>query len=119
MSISERKSQTHMNEQFDVAILGSGFEGGMLGTILAYKGGKVVLIDAGSHPRFALGESTVRHTFRMIKIMAERFGVPELKNEFNSGELLHKHVSNRFGVKKNFGFVYHRPGEHQRPDRKS
>src|ERR1039457_1043378 len=99
-----------------VAILGAGFEGGMLGTILAYKGAKVVIIDAGTHPRFALGESTVRHTFRMIKIMAERFGVPEFKTEFNSGELLHKHVSNHFGVKKNFGFVYHRAGAHQRPE---
>src|SRR5208282_4492763 len=111
----ERKSLLPMNDQFDVAILGAGFEGGMLGTILAYSGAKVVIIDAGTHPRFALGESTVRHTFRMIKIMAERFGVPEFKTEFNSGELLHKHVSNHFGVKKNFGFVYHRPGEHQRP----
>src|ERR1700738_4622919 len=82
------------NEQFDVAILGAGFEGGMLGIILAYCGAKVVIIDAGTHPRFALGESTVRHTFRMIKIMAERYGVPEFKTEFNSGEQLHKHVSN-------------------------
>jgi FADH2 O2-dependent halogenase len=105
-----------MTDQYDVAILGAGFEGGMLGTILAYKGAKVVIVDAGSHPRFALGESTVRHTFRMIKIMAERFGVPEFKTEFNSGELLHKHVSNHFGVKKNFGFVLHRAGEHQRPE---
>jgi len=104
-----------MNEQFDVAILGAGFEGGMLGTILAHSGAKVVIIDAGTHPRFALGESTVRHTFRMIKIMAERFGVPEFKTEFNSGELLHTHVSNHFGVKKNFGFVYHREGQHQKP----
>jgi FADH2 O2-dependent halogenase len=105
-----------MNDQFDVAILGAGFEGGMLATILAYKGAKVVLIDAGTHPRFALGESTVRHTFRMIKIMAERFGVPEFKTEFNSGEQLHKHVSAGFGVKKNFGFVYHRAGQHQKPE---
>jgi len=105
-----------MSDQFDVAILGAGFEGGMLATILAYKGAKVVLIDAGTHPRFALGESTVRHTFRMIKIMAERFGVPEFKTEFNSGEQLHKHVSAGFGVKKNFGFVYHRAGQHQKPE---
>jgi FADH2 O2-dependent halogenase len=105
-----------MNEQYDVAILGAGFEGGMLATILAYKGAKVVLIDAGTHPRFALGESTVRHTFRMIKIMAERFGVPEFKTEFNSGEQLHKHVSAGFGVKKNFGFVLHHEGQHQRPE---
>jgi len=105
-----------MNEQYDVAILGAGFEGGMLGTIMAHSGAKVVIIDAGTHPRFALGESTVRHTFRMIKIMAERFGVPEFKTEFNSGEQLHKHVSAGFGVKKNFGFVYHRDGQHQRPE---
>ena len=105
-----------MDQQFDVAILGAGFEGGMLGTILAYSGAKVVIIDAGTHPRFALGESTVRHTFRMIKIMAERFGVPEFKTEFNSGELLHKHVSAGFGVKKNFGFMLHREGQHQKPE---
>jgi FADH2 O2-dependent halogenase len=105
-----------MNEQFDVAILGAGFEGSMLGIILAYSGFKVVIIDAGTHPRFALGESTVRHTFRMIKIMAERFGVPEFKTEFNSGEQIHKHVSAGFGVKKNFGFIYHREGQHQKPE---
>ena len=105
-----------MNEQFDVAILGAGFEGSMLGIILACNGAKVVIIDAGTHPRFALGESTVRHTFRMIKIMAERFGVPEFKTEFNSGELIHKHVSSGFGVKTNFGFMIHHEGQHQRPE---
>jgi FADH2 O2-dependent halogenase len=102
-------------DQFDVAILGAGFEGGMLGTILAHSGAKVVIIDASTHPRFALGESTVRHTFRMIKIMAERYGVPEFKKEFYSSELLHTHVSSGLGVKKNFGFVYHNEGQHQKP----
>src|SRR5580692_11837548 len=104
-----------MNDQYDVAILGAGFEGGMLATILAYKGAKVVLIDAGTHPRFALGESTVRHTFRMMKIVAERFGVPELKEKFYSAEHLHKHVSSGLGVKKNFGFILHHEGQHQKP----
>src|SRR5277367_3311546 len=106
---------TSDHDLYDVAVLGAGFEGGLLSTILAYKGVKVLLIDAGTHPRFALGESTVRHTFRMLKIMGERFGVPEIKEQFSSGELLNKHVSSGFGVKKNFGFVYHRPGQHQMP----
>ncbi|MFN7993289.1 MAG: FAD-dependent monooxygenase [Bryobacteraceae bacterium] len=105
-----------MTEQYDVAILGAGFEGSMLGIILACNGVNVVIIDAGTHPRFALGESTVRHTFRMIKIMAERFNVPEFKTEFNSGELIHKHVSAGFGIKKNFGFMVHHEGQHQRPE---
>ena len=105
-----------MNEQYDVAILGAGFEGSMLGIILACNGAKVVIIDAGTHPRYALGESTVRHTFRMIKIMAERFNVPEFKTEFNSGKLIHKHVSSGFGIKTNFGFLLHHEGQHQRPE---
>jgi len=105
-----------MNEQYDVAILGAGFEGSMLGIILACNGAKVVIVDAGTHPRFALGESTVRHTFRMIKIMAERFGVPEFKTEFNSGKTIHQHVSSGFGIKTNFGFMLHHEGQHQRPE---
>jgi tetracycline 7-halogenase / FADH2 O2-dependent halogenase len=88
----------------------------MQGIILACNGAKVVIIDAGTHPRFALGESTVRHTFRMIKIMAERFVVPEFKTEFNSGKLIHKHVSSGFGIKTNFGFMIHHEGQHQRPE---
>ena len=36
-----------MNEQYDVAILGAGFEGSMLGIILACNGAKVVIVDAG------------------------------------------------------------------------
>ena len=104
-----------MSEQFDVAILGAGFEGGMLATILASNGFKVLMVDAGTHPRFALGESTVRHTFRMIKIMAERFNVPEFKDKFNSGKMIHTEVASTFGIKKNFGFMYHREGQHQIP----
>src|SRR5438105_5041507 len=102
--------------QFDVAILGSGFEGGVLGTILGRHGYKVLMIDASSHPRFALGESTVRHTWRMMKIMAERYDIPEFRSHFSSGDAVHQHVTSSCGVKKNFGFVYHRAGEHQRPE---
>jgi FADH2 O2-dependent halogenase len=103
-------------EQYDVAILGAGFEGATLGLILAHQGVKVLLIDSGIHPRFALGESTVRHTFRMMKIIGERFNIPEIKEKFSSGEQVHKHVASSCGEKRNFGFVYHRRGEHQHPE---
>ena len=82
------------------------------------EGAKVLVIIDAVVRTLALHSAnpTVRRTFRMIKIMAERYGVPEFKTEFNSGEQLHKHVSNRFGMKEDFGFVYHREGEHQRPE---
>ncbi|KKD02453.1 NAD(P)-binding protein, partial [Streptomyces sp. WM6386] len=41
----------------DVFILGSGLAGSVAGAILARQGTKVVLVDAGQHPRFAVGES--------------------------------------------------------------
>ncbi len=102
-------------EQFDVAIIGAGFEGGLLGTILAHQGARVLMIDSGTHPRFALGESTVRHTFKALKILGERYQIPEIQEKFSRAELLHKHVASSFGIKRNFGFLYHREGQHQFP----
>lgn len=110
------KIRIHDSEQFDVAIIGSGFEGGVLGTILARHGYKVLILDATSHPRFVLGESTVRHVWRTLKIMAERYDIPEFRDKLCSGEAVHKYVTSSCGVKKNFGFLYHREGEHQRPE---
>ncbi len=69
-----KKNET-MNERYDVIVLGSGFEGGLLALILASQGVNVLMVDGGQHPRFALGESTVRHTFRMLKIMGERWNI--------------------------------------------
>lgn len=107
------------SSRFDVVIIGSGFEGGVLGTILARHGYEVLILDASSHPRFALGESTVRHTWRMLKIMAERYDIPEFRQKFSSGDAVHRHVTSSCGVKTNFGFLYHREGEHQRPEESS
>ncbi len=100
---------------YDVAILGSGFAGSMLGAILARQGGRVLLLDRGEHPRFALGESTVPHTSMMMRILADRFAVPEIKH-CSGFETLRKKVTSSCGIKRNFGFVYHREGERQRPE---
>ena len=100
---------------YDVAILGAGFEGGLLATVLGHQGVKVLMLDAGTHPRFALGESTVRHTFKLLKIIGERYQVPEIMEKFSRAAQLHTHVASSFGEKRNFGFIYHREGQHQDP----
>src|SRR5687767_15122011 len=104
------------SDVYDVAILGAGFEGGLLGTVLGHQGAKVLMIDAGTHPRFALGESTVRHTFKLLKLIGERYQVPEIMHKFSRAQLLHENVASSFGEKRNFGFLYHRDGEYQDPD---
>src|SRR5262249_47688876 len=94
---------------FDVAILGNGLSGSMLGTILGKKGVSIVLIDAEQHPRFAVGESTIPHTSLIVSILAEKYDLPELEHVVDK-ERLAKHVCTTCGIKRHFGYVYHRPG---------
>ncbi|CAO5176773.1 Monodechloroaminopyrrolnitrin halogenase PrnC [Frankia sp. AiPs1] len=99
---------------YSVAILGSGIAGSTLANILARHGHSVLLVDSGSHPRFALGESTIGETTYLLKLLAERFDVPELAH-VSSFEGVRSHVTSACGVKRNFGFVYHRDGLVQDP----
>jgi FADH2 O2-dependent halogenase len=101
-------------DHYDVAILGSGLAGGMLGAVLARNGVKVLLFDAGTHPRFAIGESTIPFTSGMTRIIADRYHVPEIK-PLSSFRGVQRHVSRNCGRKQNFGFIYHRQGESQDP----
>ncbi|WP_149550803.1 NAD(P)/FAD-dependent oxidoreductase [Streptomyces marokkonensis] len=101
-------------EQYDVAILGSGMAGGMLGAVLARNGVKVLLLDAGTHPRFAVGESTIPYTSGMTRLIADRYDVPELK-PLASHKGISSQVSRYCGQKQNFGFVYHEEGKLQDP----
>jgi FADH2 O2-dependent halogenase len=95
---------------FDVAILGNGLSGSMTAAVLAKQGVSVVLIDGEVHPRFAVGESTIPHTSLLISLIAEKYGVPELDHLVYSKSLA-DHVCTTCGIKRSFGFVYHREGQ--------
>ncbi|WP_051370756.1 NAD(P)/FAD-dependent oxidoreductase [Streptomyces sp. 142MFCol3.1] len=99
----------------DVAVLGAGIAGSILAAILSRNGVKTVLIDAGTHPRFAVGESTIPYTSVMLRILAARYGVPEIAHLSHFSTMRSK-VSSNSGQKRNFGFVYHREGEKQVAD---
>jgi FADH2 O2-dependent halogenase len=103
---------------YDVLILGSGIAGTILGAILSNNGVKAALIDAGTHPRFAIGESTIPLTSGLLRLMADRFGIPELRN-LTTFKDIEKSVGPTCGVKSNFGFVYHREGERHKPEETS
>ena len=100
---------------YDAIIIGSGMFGSSLAAVLARNEAKVLLIDAAKHPRFAIGESTVRDTTKLLKILSHRFDVPELSNISSFVETNTK-VSERCGLKRNFGFVYHRSQQYQQPN---
>jgi len=95
-----------MNYDHDVAIIGSGISGSMLAAILAKNGVKVVVLDAGTHPRFAVGESMVPESAVLLELMAARFGIPELAYPGNIAEI-NRHIgSSAAGVKLAFSFAW-------------
>ncbi|WP_461012165.1 NAD(P)/FAD-dependent oxidoreductase, partial [Streptomyces capparidis] len=100
--------------QFDVIVLGTGLAGSIMGAILARAGKKVLLIDSSSHPRFAIGESTVGYTLVHLRMLAHRYGVPEIGNMGSLGETT-KHIGSSSGVKRHFGFMIHRDGQYPDP----
>lgn len=99
-----------MNESkhVEVMVLGSGIGGSTVASILARQGVSVAIVDGAKHPRFALGESTIGETTFMMRLLAARYDVPELA-QVTTSHGIREHVSDRCGVKTNFGFVYHRP----------
>lgn len=93
----------------DVVILGSGLAGSITALCLVRQGLRVMIIEKETHPRFALGESTTTPSSLWLKVIAERYGAPEIHN-ITTGEGVRRHVAPTSGVKTNFGFLYHRKG---------
>jgi FADH2 O2-dependent halogenase len=108
---SDRAMESSRHLHADVVILGSGLAGSVAALCLLRAGRSVVLVDQGTHPRFALGESTNTPASLWLRVIAERFQVPELLH-LTSAEALVRHVAPSSGIKNNFGFMYHRPGGH-------
>jgi tetracycline 7-halogenase / FADH2 O2-dependent halogenase len=99
---------------FDVAIIGTGLSGTILGSILARNGLRVILFDRTHHPRFAIGESTIAQTLYLLGLLAERYGVPEIA-WLGSFEETISQVGSSHGRKSNFGFMMHRDGAEPDP----
>ncbi len=114
MTSGKESSSKNNNIDHDVAILGSGLSGGVLACILAKAGVKVLMIEAGVHPRFAIGESSTPDTSFKFKILAAKYDVPEIHNLASFYDLKDK-VSSACGVKRGFSYVYHREGQAHKP----
>ena len=95
--------------EFDVAIIGSGISGSSLGAILARHGQRVIIFEAKSHPRFAVGESLILETSEMMRALAHYYDVPELAHFSTENYAAFQGTSH--GVKRHFGFLHHTPGQ--------
>lgn len=96
------------NHKYDVAIIGSGIGGSTLGAILARNGLKVIILEGGVHPKFAVGESMILETSETMRAIAEFFDVPEVA--YFSSENYFSYIGTSHGVKRHFSYLHHTPG---------
>jgi tetracycline 7-halogenase / FADH2 O2-dependent halogenase len=98
-------------QRYDIAIIGSGISGSSLGAILARHGLRVIIFEAGTHPKFAVGESMILETSETMRAMAELFDVPELA--YFSSENYLAQIGTSHGLKRHFSFLHHEAGRPQ------
>lgn len=95
----------------DLAIVGSGFGGTLLAIIAQKLGYSVALLERGTHPRFAIGESsTPLADFKLARI-ADDFGLGWLRPFAKYGTWKATCPDLPCGLKRGFSFFRHRQGE--------
>jgi len=97
------------SRHYDVVIAGTGLYGTSLGAILARHGARVLLIERGRHPRFALGEALLPQSAIWPFVLGARFDVPELGHLSHADRIV-DHITSTCGLKHSIGFAWHRPG---------
>ena len=95
----------------DIAIVGSGFAGSLLARVLTILGYDVVLLERGTHPRFAIGESSTPLANLSLERLARRYGLADCWHLAAHGRWLSHHPDLRRGLKRGFTFYRHHPNE--------
>ncbi len=104
-----------MPHPFDVAILGSGFAGSLLGLLLRKRGLSVLVLDRQRHPRFAIGESSTPAADFILESLCDEYDLPELRPLGRYGSWCRSHPDISRGLKRGFSYFHHREGEPFRP----
>src|SRR6476619_2588436 len=100
-----------MTRSCEVAIVGSGFAGSLLARVLAVQGYDVVLLERGTHPRFAIGESTTPLANLSLERLALRYGLADCYRLAAHGRWMTHHAELRRGLKRVFTYYRHHPEE--------
>jgi tetracycline 7-halogenase / FADH2 O2-dependent halogenase len=91
----------------DVAIVGSGFSGSLLAMIARRIGHSVVLIERGSHPRFAIGESSTPLANLLLENIATTWDLPRVRPLCEWGSWQKAYPEIACGLKRGFTFYHH------------
>jgi tetracycline 7-halogenase / FADH2 O2-dependent halogenase len=100
-----------MMQRCEVAVIGSGFAGSLIARILSVLGYDVVLLERGTHPRFAIGESSTPLANLSLERIGLRYGLADCYHLATHGRWLRHFPEVRRGLKRGFTFYRHHPGE--------
>jgi len=93
-----------------IAIVGSGFAGSLLARVLAVQGHRVSLLERGTHPRFAIGESSTPLANLTLERLARRYGLDDCYALAAHGRWILRFPGIRRGLKRGFTFYRHHAG---------
>ncbi|HEY7112983.1 MAG TPA: FAD-dependent oxidoreductase [Thermoanaerobaculia bacterium] len=96
-----------MKLEADVAVLGSGFGGSLAALVARRLGLTVALLERGTHPRFAIGESTSPLANLLLEEIARRYGLPRLLPLCKWGPWRREYPALACGLKRGFSFYAH------------
>ncbi|MFN3651960.1 MAG: NAD(P)/FAD-dependent oxidoreductase [Armatimonadota bacterium] len=106
---------------FDLAILGSGFGGSLLAMAARRLGLSVLLLERGTHPRFAIGESSSPLANLLLEELGRRCDLPRLLPLASYGTWKRTYPEVGVGLKRGFTFYHHQAGHpfQPQPERES
>jgi FADH2 O2-dependent halogenase len=95
----------------DLAIVGSGFGASVLAMIARRLGYRVMLLERGRHPRFAIGESASPLAGVLIEQLADRYDLPRLRPLSAYGTWQRAYPEVVCGLKRGFTYFKHEDGQ--------
>ena len=98
----------------DLAVVGSGFGGSLLAMIARRLGYRVMLLERGRHPRFAIGESASPLAGVLIEQLADRYDLPRVRPLSAFGTWQRAYPDVVCGLKRGFTYFKHERGERYR-----
>src|SRR5215469_8146199 len=98
-------SDTQLN--VDVAVIGGGFGGSLTALLLRRIGRTVAIIERGSHPRFALGESATPLADLVLGDLARRYDLPRIAPLAEYGTWQQSYPELVCGLKRGFSYFHH------------
>jgi FADH2 O2-dependent halogenase len=99
-----------IREHADVAILGAGFAGSLMALVLQRLGRRPVLLERGTHPRFAIGESSTPLANLALEELSRTYGLDRLFPLTEYGRWQRSYPELACGLKRGFSFFQHQAG---------